>query len=406
MTVYILDTSPMLRPALGPAPPPVPEILGPADTPRGVLWKWLLADSALLEAGILGALSGASSRQLTLALNKPGSATWRLSMLDQMAHLIQPITTSLLAYKRDVDNSVWKLVWSGPVWTIQEDLPDAHMSVTATGWLELLNHRLLRGQIIYGPELSLTGGQIVQNLLSYTNAIKPTRILPGANTDVIMRSRSYDRWQNIGSAIQELSDVEAGFDYRVNPSTRKLDIYGSVHSDGSANLDSPLQLDRPDAVFGYGWGPDNVAQFTRILDSSTLMNRLDVSGKFATFAYPEPDDVDDTSDTYGLFEEQVALQDVVNDDILQAYAVSEVEFRNQPRVTYQVTPFPANERGGRVPRPCIDYDVGHRVYLRARHGKRVRVGETEPFPVRVFGMTIGIDEEDNEKLGPLTLSAS
>jgi len=355
------------------------------------LWKWILADTETLDQ--IGELDKASSKRLQLALNKAGGASWNLPMTDKMAKEVQVINTSLMAHKFDAETGLWKLVWSGPVWTANSDLPNAQLSVTAVGWYELLMHRVLHEIKAYTGGL-YTGGGIAQALLAYTNAVHPTLIVPGTNTDTQIRNHSFAQWEVIGSGIDELSNVENGFDWTIHPQTREFNTKGSSEF-----------RDLEDVVFGYGWGPDNVAQFGRTIDSSVTMNKIFVTGRASTYESPDGP----TISQYGLFEEQASLQDVVDPDVIEAYAAGEIVYRGQPRVIYSITPFPATSHKGRVPRPFLDYDIGDKTYLTAKYQ-----GDPEVQPliqiqnqaVRVFGMNVSIDDTGNEKLDALQLTAS
>ena len=274
-------------------------------------WKFILADATTSPPTLIGELMAAKSRHLTLALDKAGSASFDMTMHHILADQIQPITTCIIAYKYN------QPMWSGPVWTIDENITSATMTVSAVGWFELLNHRILHDQKSY---ISTVGGSIALDLLNTTNAFAPTRIISDAThvTDTQVRSRDYARWQNIGAAITELSEIENGFDFVIDPITRTMSFYPSPTL-GGPNPPTPVWHDQQSVVFGYGWGPDNVAQFQRQTDSSTLMNTIYVSGKNGTYG-PGTDAASIAA--YGAFEEQVSLSDVADRNVLTAFGAA------------------------------------------------------------------------------------
>lgn len=354
-------------------------------------WKFILADSTVSPLKRIGELMAAKSRQLTLALDKSGSLTFQMSMGHQMAEQIQPITTSIIAYKYN------QPMWSGPVWTIDEDVTNDNMTVNAVGWFELLNHRILHDQKSY---ITAVGGSIALDLLTITNtAAAPWFITSDATQvhDTQTRSRDYDRWQNVGAAITELSEIENGFDFVIDPITRVMSFYSSP-SLGGPNPPTPVWHDQKDAVFSFGWGPDNISDFTRQTDASQIMNTIFVSGKNGTYG-PGTDTASIAA--YGAFEEQVSLSDIADVNVLTAYGAEEVTFRKTPRVIYSITPFPRHSAPLRVPDPLVDYGLGDQVYLTAVRPPRVLIQNQA---VRVFGLDINIDDEGNEKLGALQLS--
>jgi hypothetical protein len=167
---------------------------------------------------------------------------------------------------------------------------------------------------------------------------------------------------------------------------------------GGPNPPTPVWHDQQSVVFGYGWGPDNVAQFQRQTDSSTLMNTIYVSGKNGTYG-PGTDAASIAA--YGAFEELANLSDVADPNVLTAYGAAEIEFLRQPKVIYSITPFPRGSAPDRVPDPLVDYGLGDQVYLTAKYPPRIQISNQA---VRVFGMDITIDDEGNERLGALQLS--
>ena len=52
-----------------------------------------------------------------------------------------------------------------------------------------------------------------------------------------------------------------------------------------------------------------------------------------------------------------------------------------------------------VPEPFVEYDLGDQVRFVAKHAARVNVNQQ----VRIFGISVSIDEEGNEKMGQVQL---
>lgn len=350
------------------------------------LYKYALANSDTME--IIGELTGARARRLNLVLNKPGASSFQIPITDFMAKEIVPLRTCLIVYKLGIAK------WSGPVWSMQESYSaqGKNMVVNCVGWKELLNRRLIRERKLYLAD-AFTGGEITFDLLDYVNGISPTGIAKGVALDTQVRNRTYERKHVFGRAIDELTEIENGYDWVVDPLTKELNIYDS-------QISSPIHQDRTDVVFGFNWGPENLAQFDRNTSVDSLVNSMIVSGKNGSFGPYE----DATSIAYWkMFEEDVSLGDVANQEILSAYAQAEILFRKDPRVLYSILPFPASHEVSARPRPLVDYGVGDRVYLTARYGD---VLEVEDQPARVFGMDINIEDNGAERVNSLTLSQS
>lgn len=217
-------------------------------------------------------------------------------------------------------------------------------------------------------------------------------------------TRQYTPGTKLAQIIREGSEVEFGYDYYVHPISRKLNIVWSpvktnaqIRGRGS---------DRTSTIFGYRAPPHNVATVRDARDSSKMANRINAVGKNSRGM---AQDVNSMT-TYGMFEETISLGDVVDPpppapSILATYAGAEVVFRMQPDRNITFTPFPYDGTA-RIPMVFEDYDLGDIVYLTAEHGV-LKVGNAgSRQAMRIFGFTIDIDEQGNEKISSLTTRLS
>lgn len=387
---------------------------------RAVQWDWYLAKpifatgtGAFKEFNRLGVLDTAQNKQLTLGLNNAESASFDINTLDDLAQEIEPIETCIVCYRDG------ELKWSGPVWTINETVADKEqkVSVTCAGWFTLLLFRLLKtGALKFGEELPLKGvgpsgtstatshtyteqepQAIVKDLIERTNYEYPTGITLGtfeSNPAKVKWNVTYQSLQNIGQAIQQLSNTEGGFDFRVDPATLQFNVYYKPVKAGTTVFGRGK--DRPQAVFGFKWGPENLSSLMRTIDGSQLTNQMTTVGQFSVrgIANSLP-----SISIYGLFETQQALSTVVSNTILAAFAAIEVLTREKPLPIYTFSPLSINSQNEKnVPEPLVDYDIGDFVYLGSRYGrmKVFSANESSPQATRVFAMKINIDEDGNE----------
>jgi hypothetical protein len=155
---------------------------------------------------------------------------------------------------------------------------------------------------------------------------------------------------------------------------------------------------REQVIFGYNWGNKNIEKLGRQFDPSNMVNRMTALGKFGGgFAQDE-----EAQNEYQLFEEMPQLNEVTDPNVLLAYAGGEVLLRGRPRQIYSFTPF-AYSGSKRVPQPFIDYGIGDKVVFTAVKPPRVDIrGQA----VRIYGMTINITDEGNEKISQLQISPS
>lgn len=366
-----------------------------------IVWKFVLANSSTMVN--IGELQ-VTNKQLDMVLNRPGSASFRMPLNAPLVDQVQVLTTCLKAYRKNPDGT--QLIWSGPIWNIEETAHSDSMQVSAVGWFEILNHRYLRYQKQYQTG-TLSGGQIAQDLLSTANiqrdgplsssfpdgngTVRPTGITAGTNSDTQIRTRTYEQWNSIGQAILEWSDVENGFDLEITPDTKIMHTYASA-------FPGTLNRDRPQAQFGYHWGPHNLIEFTRTTEAATLVNSQFSAGKLGSLALAQNTS---SMDVYGLFEDTQVLSEVGETAVLQAFSGAEVAIKSFPKVVYRVLPHPYGLDKTHVPEPFVDYRIGDHIYVTAKYPPRISVSQQA---MRVYGMSIQIGDDGQEKVTTLQVS--
>lgn len=367
-----------------------------------IIWKLVLANSSTMVN--LGELQNVTSKQLDLILNRPGSCQFRMPMSHDLAGEIEEVTTCVKAYRQTPSGT--QLIWSGPVWNLEDIAHQDVINVSCVGWFELLNHRFLRYEKSYQTGTQ-TAGAIALDLLNIANnqkdgpisinfpdgtgTVRPTGIVVGTNFDIQIRNRLYQKWQNIGQAIVEWSDIENGFDFEITPDTKTMNMYPN-------SFPGILRRDRPQAQFGYRWGPDNLLEFTRTTEANTLVNSQFSQGQFNSLAL----DQNLTSmATYGLFEDVQIINDVSDITVLQAFSDAEVAVKSSPRVIYRILPHPFLLNSEHIPEPFVDYRLGDHIYVTAKQPPRIDIDKQA---MRVYGMSVTIDENGSEKISSLQVS--
>jgi hypothetical protein len=523
-------------------------------------WRFFLADSATPSAPI-EELDLATNRSMTFTLNQPGEVSFNYPLLDAKADYIQPLSRCITVMKGG------DVVWSGPVWTVQESISGNSLQVKAIGWLEILNHRIMRmiwpdvtlpvfqnpsaasnasgwidsvggtvsrdtstfqsspasirlttagsdpnesafdlgtgfNSVTFEPthsyevsgyfrvaptptpvpgtsngllfqfgnfpafdvvkkrvdysggwqafsvgwtprtsysatpipaintflrisaevewlggagtqvnfdSLSVTktklvkiqavfnnvdAGQIVKTVLDEINLHSPSGItLPPGNIQASAnRTRTYQKYANVGQAIQELVNIENGFDIGVNPITKELSIYyKSGPPTGYGN-------NRTNVVFGAGvGGMNNLASASRTIDGSRVANYVVATGQYGSAVDSDTGSIA----SYGAFEEVVNLADVPNVEVLAAYAGVEVAGRSLPREILTIVPRPRlDPYDTSVPTLYDDYWIGDIVYVNIAHG-RLQVVEQA---LRIFSLTVTIDDSGTERIDNIQTS--
>lgn len=340
-------------------------------------WRYVLARTS--DMLVLNDLVRAQNRTLTVQLNRAGSASFSLRLTDTDALSIAPLSTCLIIYRNGV------AVWSGPIWTIEEQAGNNTIQVNAVGWIELLNHRIITADVTY---TGINDGTIAFNLLNTINGgANPCVVTAGTNTGANTRTRTYKRDQNLGQEIQALSDVENGYDYYVDPAARTLQIRAQILTD------------RPTVIYGLGFGPNNLAEASRTMDGSTVCNRMVVTGSIGQRAL-----VSDAGSitTYGTMEDVQSLSDVPDSAILLAYGGAEVTYRLAPRTTYQLTPSTSSNI-----QLFQDFFIGDKIRLGVKVGRmKIPASGSTLQSIRIFGATLSIDNNGIEHLSSLATTFS
>jgi endo-1,3-1,4-beta-glycanase ExoK len=369
-------------------------------------WSFFLAYTSMLIVGVsnpppvIAELVYGTSVKFDVALNRPGSLNLSTILDDDRAQHIVPIKTALLAVRDGV------VRWAGPVWTVDRNIESGKIDVSAVGWLDLMDHRQIREPVDRPVETDDVRVDALFDILNgQTDSAGRPQLAPlvYAGHMGIVLQRAADSWGRgnpAGTILNQLAEIESGFDIKIDPLTRKMtthreQLYGSFYGLGG---------DRPNALFAMGLGPDNVAALTQHIDGSTLANVINAvpdTGK------AQQGDLLESIDEYGTFEADFPMTGgSISVPILQSGAMAEVYFRSQPRVTYDVSPAPW-KYGGNVPRIFTDYDIGDMVRLAAER-EWFRLPEDrssgEPAVARVMGATVSIDENGEERVDSLKLA--
>ncbi len=391
------------------------QIINPTPTPTfGVgaeysvthQWKFYLAYSNVLKLGVsnpppvISELVHAGDVKIDLVLNRPGTMSMTTLFDDDRAQHIIPVHTALVAVRDGV------VRWAGPIMSVDRDVATGNINVSAEGWLTLMDYRQIRSPLILPAQTDdirvATLFSILDAQVSAAGVPQPAPLIYGGHAGHLqMRpSDTWGRGNPAGSILNTLIEIENGFDIKVDPVTRVM----TTHREDLLGLLKGLGADRPNTLFAYGTGPDNLMSFRQSIDGSTLANVIN--------AVPDSGPARQTDEPislemYGTFESDFPMTGTgIGPEILQAGAVAEVYFRSQPRVTYTVAPFPWTPNSS-VPRIFDDYNIGDIVRFAAKR-RWFQVPEDlsagSPQAARVFGATIAIDQNGAERVEGLQLA--
>lgn len=313
----------------------------------------------------IGELTKAKGKSLTLALNKAGAFQMTLPLYEKLDPGLVSMSSSVVEIRTCVVIKFkGAIIWSGPVWTVEETTPDS-LSVGCVGWLQTLEKRV--SKFTWGNPLTYTttdAGAIALDLLTRSNADNvtgPNYVTPGTAATTQNRNKQYPPFTSILNEITALSDLEAGYDMAVDPVTKKLNIYSTI-STGT-----------PITYFQYG---GNAKIVSRSSDASRVANRIIV---YSPVGWAQADDTASQS-TYGMFEEAISLSDVRDPTILQAYANAELAVRSRPLRFSTFEP----RSGPSAPRIFQDFAVGGYSNVSVDRGRLVFSKQL----TRLFGATV------------------
>lgn len=335
----------------------------------------------------LTSLSEAYGRTFKPVFNGPGTFSCALSLDSEASSLVANRRTGVLI-TRNGDP-----IWSGGVTNAVRAAQANTMQVTATGWLEEFDHRYVRK----AEEATLTfvnvvGGAVVEQLVDTCNAqldsdgvVRPLRLSSGGYTDTQTRTRAYHVGDNYGASIRELSAIENGVDFVVDPLLRTL-----------STVPPTAYIDRTEVKFGWGVAPFNLDDVVETGDGTNLFNRENVvtSGGIVVSA----DDADAIGRAGVMLEEWVSLSDVADVNIAGAFANAELVVKRNGLITYQITPRPFGE----LPRPYDEFNWGDKAYFSVNRGSF----QINNQAVRLFAGTIGYTDEGDEVVSELEVAMS
>jgi hypothetical protein len=226
-------------------------------------------------------------------------------------------------------------------------------------------------------------GEIAWLMINSANTQNPVGLRRGAIIPTQLRDRAYNRKQ-IAEAIQELTEVENGFDFSITPVDPTVDpgilgIFNVVPAAG-VNLSTTVRFEQGEGTL------DNVLAVSRQLELP--VNRVVVLGAESetTPGVTLTATAEDTASIsqYGLYERTYSFTDISVDATLEQRADSLL--RPVPIQTITFEPDPATALW-----PWVDYWLGDTVSVRI---------DADAFQVqttaRIIGIEIELDDQGNE----------
>jgi hypothetical protein len=330
-----------------------------------------------------GNLNLADNRVFRPIFNGPGSFSCTVKLDSDVARLVRKRSTGVLFIRNDDP------IWSGGVTSIQKTAGSNQCTITATGWLEELEHRQIWR--VNEPSLQFAapgvpGGQIIHAIIDAINSQevptgvpRPVRIMPGSVFDTQTRTGSYKQGDNAWQKINELIEIENGCEIRVNPTTMRLDTYPP----DAFTVRESIQ-------FGWGVDPHNLGDLDEVDDGSSQGNVQSVvasNGSVYT-AYDEAAIYD-----AGVMLETWGSIPVLDSTIVEAFANAELAVHAYGKKTWRLSP----KSFGDMPRPYDDFNWGDICFLSADQGAL----QIDHQAIRMQSATLTYDDKGHEVISDL-----
>jgi hypothetical protein len=332
----------------------------------------------------LGEAKTARARKLALKVNAPAVAELTIDLEDELAELVEPVTSRLKVYRETFADRLLtrELVFYGslPPTGLAEDGAAGTLALKFSDPLWLLAHRYSTGAETFA---ATDQGAIAWGLIEaqHARAGGDTFLLEGDTATGTLRDRTYDR-RVVLELLGDLAEVIDGPDFYVEPwdgfeedGSRSMGLFHASSSSGS---------DQPGVHFVYGPGlATNVANVRRTyLD---VITRAEVAGTGAEATLPLSGVYGDpASSAYGLLEDYVSDPDLTVQATLDARAAGIVERSQYPRDVIELEgPTP------QAPQPFRDYRLGDTVRATARKGRLAFTNR----PLRVHGIDLAIGQD-------------
>jgi hypothetical protein len=376
--------------------------------------RWRLAlhrrvfSATTLENSLITEIIDARSRRLDQTFNSPAKLIFTLDGRHPSAKLIQELTTDVTAWRWDDQVGRDRLMFRGVVAQTEDVVTEQAYSVNFTchDYVAMMGRRFLTTPVPLNL-LSQNQDAMVGWFLSQASGVASSsghNFMPGSYLPLqvatvdpnggprpsggggppaqILRDRTYLGGQNLGEALDNLSQVINGFDYDCLPSETGVDRLRIFY---------PYQGERRDIPLAYG---SSVSGFTRSVNSGDYANYWRVLGN--NNAGPDDDPTQiygeawnaDSNDVgripIGLWMGAEAAADVSDINTLTQKAQGDVQYAGQITANWSLTLRPGAYAYGTP-------NMGDTVTLMVRTGRLDTAGD-----IRVIGLAYLIGDDGQE----------
>lgn len=361
-------------------------------------WAFVITDINFVP---LGEIIDASSRTVSLILNKVDTASFTVRLDNRFAPLLISSACFVKAFRWTNLSSTPTLMFYGPVVSAEEvgtkDVVTLNVNCASISWM--FQHWLAaRSALGITQTIPIDRAGIAQLLLQDGQSEGPGPY----NVDLFTgpwtaggTSGYFAQYKNCMDALVELSTNVGGFDWRVVPVDNW--VAGAVvnHVIGRFEAYPVIGSSKPAAVFEWGCGRNNIASYKRTTDRSTQANIVYHNAAAGPDApgFPTVVATDPTSIAMWGPMADVAQANIEDLTLRQALVNEHVAVRKDPRQLIEFQPHIDPSDGGRLPIFGVEYGVGDIVPARAKFNGTVLFD----LQARVWGSSFAINAEGLEQ---------
>lgn len=371
------------------------------------VWTFVLTD---LMGSVLGEITNADERQVTLPLNRVPTASFKIPLAHSLAETIMALNQDAMVKAYRYDGTTNKLAFFGPVLTAEEvaDRDTQSIAVNAVGPFWRVSKRLL-GTTKAGISWGIAGGpieitQIASNIMETANTadtidegglglgytgiqVQAGNVVPNSPTPNNTHVGPF-HLKNAAELMAELAASVNSFDFEVVPQ-EPANSGLTWPTIGQMYIKPYIGVTRPNLIFEYG-GQANVVGYSRSNSRDNYVNKAYMTAP----GWPDATSLElrikrDNASiiSRGLFEDTAEGADVANDSVRDAILSEHIYHRSHPREVITVN-LAQNAR----PWVFTDWNVGDTVRARAT----VRGATRFDAMFRIWGATMAIDKNGNE----------
>lgn len=348
-------------------------------------------------AGVLiGDISDAHDRQLNFGLSTMNTASFTVRGDHPLADTLINGDALVKVYRKD-GSATSVLMMVCEIVTVEEIASDSDASIAVTcaeACYFRLQHRLIgltsAGSSFGSAASPMARHSVAINAWNEADTAYPTGVGydPSCASSGTMAAGPY-YFKPVIEAITDAAFASDGFDFVFDPNEPST---GKV---GKFRCATTIGTSKPEAIFEYGTGKNNVLSFKRQITRDTLCNKSYVSPP----GFPDntADSITVASDATSIaargWFEALIPSDLITATARQSIADLHVTLRKNARQRIEFVP------GGTAPQFVTDFGIGDTVTARAEHpANSIRFNAT----FRVYGVAIKLSDEGFETVS-LTL---